>query len=104
MQGDLPHEKYYHLFEPFPDFLQVIAFIDRIHAYLPGWEIPKLTPQSYAKDYGFITDYLCEIMHELRKTDGLEKIRQRFEVVDAAKSERGISGRDQRGSSKPCPA
>lgn len=97
VQGDLPHEKYYHLFEPLPDFLQVIAFIDRIHAYMPGWEIPKLTPQSYAKDYGFITDYLCEIMHELRKTDGLEKIRQRFEIIDTAKSERGISGRDQRG-------
>jgi predicted ATP-dependent Lon-type protease len=55
------HEKYYHLFEPLPDFLQVIAFLDRIHAYLPGWELPKLSPDSYAKDYGFITDYFCEI-------------------------------------------
>ena len=54
-------------------------------------------PSSYSKDYGFITDYLCEIMHELRKTDGLDKIRQRFEVFDVAKTERGISGRDQRG-------
>ena len=44
VQGKLPHEKYYHLFEPLPDFLQVIAFLDRLHAYLPGWEIPKLTP------------------------------------------------------------
>ncbi len=41
VQGSLPHEKYYHLFEPLPDFMQVIAFLDRIHAYLPGWEIPK---------------------------------------------------------------
>jgi ATP-dependent Lon protease len=66
VQGAQPHEKYYHLFEPLPGFLQVIAFLDRIHAYLPGWELPKLTPHSYAKDYGFIADYFCEIMHELR--------------------------------------
>jgi len=63
VQGKLPHEKYYQLFEPLPDFLQVTAFLDRIHASLPGWEIPKLTPQSYSQDYGFITDYFCEIMH-----------------------------------------
>ena len=46
VQGKLPHEKYYHLFEPLPDFLQVEAFIDRLHAYLPGWEIPKMTPEQ----------------------------------------------------------
>lgn len=57
VQGKMPHEKYYHLFEPLPDFLQVIAFLDRVHGYLPGWETPKLTPESYSKDYGFITDY-----------------------------------------------
>ena len=44
VQGKLPHEKYYHLFEPLPDFLQVEAFIDRLHGYLPGWEIPKIHP------------------------------------------------------------
>ena len=42
IQAKLPHEKYYHLFEPLPDFLQVEAFIDRLHGYLPGWEIPKM--------------------------------------------------------------
>ena len=46
VQGNLPHEKYYHLFEPLPDYLQVIAFLDRIHGFLPGWEIPKLTPEQ----------------------------------------------------------
>ena len=46
VQAKLPHEKYYHLFEPLPDFLQVEAFIDRLHAYLPGWEIPKIHPGS----------------------------------------------------------
>ncbi|HRS84486.1 MAG TPA: BREX system Lon protease-like protein BrxL [Methanothrix sp.] len=100
VQGDLPHEKYYHLFEPLPDFLQVIAFLDRIHGYLPGWEIPKLTPQSYSKDYGFITDYFCEIMHELRKVDVLASMRSRFEVVDTARTAKGVSGRDQRAVMK----
>jgi ATP-dependent Lon protease len=99
VQGQLPHEKYYHLFEP-PDFLQVIAFLDRIHAYLPGWEIPKLGPQSYSKDYGFITDYFCEIMHELRRVDVLASLRTRFELVDSANTALGISGRDQRAVHK----
>jgi ATP-dependent Lon protease len=100
VQGDLPHEKYYQLFEPLPDFLQVIAFLDRIHAYLPGWEIPKLTPSSYAKDYGFITDYFCEILHELRRIDLLSPTRSRFELIDLAKTTQGVSGRDQRAIMK----
>lgn len=96
IQGKQPHEKYYHLFEPLPEFMQVIAFLDRLHGYLPGWEIPKLSPASYAKDYGFITDYFCEIMHELRKSDVLSKVRNRFELFDEAKTPQGLSGRDQR--------
>ena len=100
VQGDLPHEKYYHLFEPLPDFLQVIAFLDRIHGYLPGWEIPKFAPNSYSKDYGFITDYFCEIMHELRRVDLLGAVRSRFEVVDHARRAHGVSGRDQRAVMK----
>ena len=100
VQGTLPHEKYYHLFEPLPDFMQVIAFLDRIHAYLPGWEIPKLTPDSYSKDYGFITDYLCEIMHELRRLDLLGPVRKRFELIDRSKTLYGVSGRDQRAVMK----
>lgn len=100
VQGVLPHEKYYQLFEPLPDFLQGIAFLDRIHGYLPGWEIPKLTPNSYSKDYGFITDYFCEIMHELRRIDLLGAVRSRFDVVDHAKRIQGVSGRDQRAVMK----
>jgi len=100
VQGNLPHEKYYHLFEPLPDFLQVIAFLDRVHGYLPGWEIPKLAPTSYSKDYGFITDYFCEIMHELRRIDILGTVRPRFDIVDHVKSTHGISGRDQRAIMK----
>lgn len=100
VQGNLPHEKYYHLFEPLPDFMQVIAFLDRVHAYLPGWEIPKLAPDSYAADYGFITDYFCEIMHELRRMDILPSIRSRFELANLAKTSQGLSGRDQRAIMK----
>jgi ATP-dependent Lon protease len=100
VQGVLPHEQYYHLFEPLPDFLQVIAFLDRIHGYLPGWEIPKISPNSYSKDYGFITDYFCEIMHELRHIDLFTEIRSRFDLVDSAGNTNGISGRDQRAVSK----
>lgn len=100
VQSNLPHEKYYHLFEPLPDFLQVIAFLDRIHGYLPGWEIPKLAPNSYSQDYGFITDYFCEIMHELRRIDLLGAARPRFDVVDHARRTHGVSGRDQRAVMK----
>ena len=100
VQGNLPHEKYYHLFEPLPDFLQVIAFLDRVHAYLPGWEIPKLAPNSYSQDYGFITDYFCEIMHELRRMDLLGAARARFDIVDHAGRNHGVSGRDQRAIMK----
>jgi len=88
VQGNLPHEKYYHLFEPLPDYLQVIAFLDRIHAYLPGWEIPKLRPNSYSADYGFITDYFCEILHELRRVDLFSGLRNRFKLVDKAQPPR----------------
>jgi ATP-dependent Lon protease len=100
VQGKLPHEKYYHLLEPLPDFMQVIAFLDRIHAYVPGWEIPKLSPDSYAKDYGFITDYFCEIMHEMRRVELLSAMRSRFDLIDTANTGQGISGRDQRAVMK----
>jgi ATP-dependent Lon protease len=100
VQGNLPHEKYYHLFEPLPDYLQVIAFLDRIHAYLPGWEIPKLRPNSYSADYGFITDYFCEILHELRRVDHFSGLRNRFKLVDKAQTIQGVSGRDQRAVMK----
>ncbi|HOC54137.1 MAG TPA: BREX system Lon protease-like protein BrxL [Verrucomicrobiota bacterium] len=104
VQGNLPHEKYYHLFEPLPDYLQVIAFLDRIHGYLPGWEIPKLTPRSYSADYGFITDYFCEILHELRRTDPISGLRNRFKLVDKAQTTQGVSGRDQRAVMKTASA
>ena len=57
-----------HLFEPFPEKMgNDTAFLDRIHCYIPGWEIPKYRPEFFTNNYGFITDYFSEIMRELRK-------------------------------------
>lgn len=56
------------LFDPFPPEMGTdTAFLDRIHCYLPGWEIPKFRPDHFTNDYGFITDYLSEFIRELRK-------------------------------------
>lgn len=65
------------LFDPFPPEMgKDTAFLDRIHCYLPGWEVPKFRPQHFTNDYGFITDYLAEFIRELRKEqygDALDK-------------------------------
>lgn len=56
------------LFDPFPTEMGTdTAFLDRIHCYLPGWEIPKFRPEHFTNDYGFISDYLAEFIRELRK-------------------------------------
>ena len=65
------------LFAPFPDEMGTdTAFLDRMHCYIPGWEIPKFRPEHFTNDYGFITDYLAEFIRELRKEqygDSIEK-------------------------------
>lgn len=65
------------LFDPFPPEMGAdTAFLDRIHCYLPGWEIPKFRPEHFTDDYGFISDYLAEFIRELRKEpygDALDK-------------------------------
>lgn len=56
------------LFDPFPPEMGTdTAFLDRMHCYLPGWEIPKFRPEHFTNDYGFISDYLAEFVRELRK-------------------------------------
>lgn len=66
-----------HLFEPFPkEMANDSAFFDRMHFYLPGWEIPKMRPELITDEYGFITDYLSEYFREMRKrtfSDSLDK-------------------------------
>ena len=65
------------LFDPFPPEMGTdTAFLDRMHCYIPGWEIPKFRPEHFTNDYGFITDYLAEFIRELRKEqygDALDK-------------------------------
>ena len=65
------------LFDPFPEEMGTdTAFLDRMHCYIPGWEITKFRPEHFTNDYGFITDYLSEFMRELRKkqySDALDK-------------------------------
>jgi ATP-dependent Lon protease len=66
-----------HLFEPFPpEMANDTAFFDRMHFYLPGWEIPKMRPELLTNDFGFITDYLSEFFREMRKrtfSDAIDK-------------------------------
>ena len=65
------------LFDPFPPEMgKDTAFLDRMHCYIPGWEIPNFRPEHFTDDYGFITDYLSEFIRELRKEqygDSLDK-------------------------------
>lgn len=64
--GDFPHEKYHHLLEPLPEDMIDSAFFERVHGYIPGWEMPKLTEQAFATGYGFTLDYFAELLHLLR--------------------------------------
>ena len=56
-----------HLLTPFPDIMIDSAFFDRFHSYIPGWEIPKMRPEFFTNQYGFIVDYLAEFFREMRK-------------------------------------
>ena len=67
------------LFDPFPPEMGTdTAFLDRIHCYLPGWEIPKFRPEHFTDDYGFISDYLAEFIRELRKEQYADSIDHYF--------------------------
>lgn len=69
------------LFDPFPPEMGTdTAFLDRIHCYVPGWEIPKFRPHHFTNDYGFITDYLSEFLRELRKEQHGDEIDKYFRL------------------------
>jgi len=67
-----------HLFEPLPDNLRAMAFLDRLHFYLPGWEVPKMAPSLFTSHYGFVVDYLAEALRELRKVNFTELAERDF--------------------------
>ncbi len=69
------------LFDPFPPEMGIdTAFLDRIHCYIPGWEIPKFRPEHFTDDYGFITDYLAEFIRELRKEQHGDELDKYFRL------------------------
>ena len=72
--------KHSHLFEALPKDYQDTAFLDRIHAYLPGWEVQKLRNEMFSENFGFIVDYLAEVLKELRKEDRTHEYAQFFEL------------------------
>ncbi len=75
VDGDKPHPKYKHLFEPLPEQLIDSAFQDRMHAYIPGWEMPKITSASVSKGVGFVTDYFGEVLVRLREDNHADRVR-----------------------------
>ncbi len=71
-----------HLFQPLPEILQQMAFIDRLHFYLPGWEAPKMEMRFFTEHYGFVVDYLAEAFREVRKRSYADLIDRHWEFGD----------------------
>lgn len=69
-----------HLFSPFPDVMIDSAFFDRFHAYVPGWEIPKMRPEFFTNQFGMIVDYLAEALREMRKISFADAIDKHFKL------------------------
>ena len=69
-----------HLLSPFPEAMIDAAFFDRFHAYIPGWEIPKMRPEYFTNQYGFIVDYLAEFFREMRKSNFGDAISKYFRL------------------------
>lgn len=70
-----------HLFAPFPDAMaNDTAFLDRMHCYIPGWEIPKYRPEYFTNETGFITDYYAEVLRELRKISYADSFSKYFKL------------------------
>ena len=70
-----------HLFAPMPDIIRDdMAFIDRLHCYLPGWEMPKMRNELFTEHYGFVVDYLAEALREMRRHNFTEIIDRHFSL------------------------
>ncbi|MDA1348821.1 MAG: protease Lon-related BREX system protein BrxL [Chloroflexi bacterium] len=69
-----------HLLSPFPEAMIDSAFFDRFHAYIPGWEIPKMRPEFFTNQYGLIVDYLAEWLREMRKRNFGDAINKYFKL------------------------
>ena len=76
---------------PFPEAMIDAAFFDRFHAYVPGWEIPKMRPEFFTNQYGLIVDYLAEYLREMRKrnfADAIDKVVQAGQQPQPARHHR----------------
>ncbi|HVZ37002.1 MAG TPA: BREX system Lon protease-like protein BrxL [Polyangiaceae bacterium] len=83
-EGRLPSRQYRHLFEALPDALCDLAIGDRIHAFIPGWEMPKISDQVLADGVGLLSDYFGEVLGELRRDQTFLDFLQRSKrVLDA---------------------
>jgi len=70
-----------HLFMPMPEVIREdMAFLDRLHFYIPGWEVPKMRVEYFTDHYGFVVDYLAEALRELRKHNFTEAIDRHFSL------------------------
>ncbi len=83
-----------HLFVAFPEEMQDVAFLDRFHAYLPGWEIPKMHPKMFGTHYGFVVDHIAELFRDLRKVTYTDAIDKHFRLGEA------LSTRDKKAVQK----
>lgn len=82
-----------HLLAPLPkEMRDDTAFMDRIHAYLPGWDVPKLNPSYFTDHFGFVSDYLAEVWTQLRRTTRLDAVQGRLDWGSQ------LSGRDRRAA------
>lgn len=86
--------KHSHLFDALPKDYQDTAFLDRIHAYIPGWEVSKLRNELFTSDFGFIVDYIAEVLKALRKEDYSKIYQQYFTLSNS------ITTRDKVGIEK----
>ena len=86
--------KHSHFFEPLPDKYIDSAFLDRIHAYNPGWEVAPIRHELFTNGYGFVVDYIAEVLKHLRTEDFTGAYKEHFEVTSE------VSTRDQTGFEK----
>lgn len=86
--------KHSDLFDPLPEKFHDSAFLDRVHSYIPGWEVDVIRGEMFSDGYGFVVDYLAEILRSLRSHDFSDRYKEKFSLSD------DISTRDRDGINK----
>lgn len=86
--------KHSDLFDPLPEKFHDSAFLDRLHSYIPGWEVDVIRGEMFSSGYGFVVDYLAEILRSLRSHDFSDRYKEKFRLSDE------ISTRDRDGINK----